>query len=120
MAWGEPPTLVLASTAARALRTAELCVAVLVPPALLAPRSGLYLASAQSYLEELASSAARHESALVVGHNPGLEELVLFLTGRTAGLATGALVEVSLPVTEWSALRALGRGTGRLIRTFRP
>ena len=43
-------------------------------------------------------------TVLIVGHNPGLEDLVTQLTGQVHGLATAALVALVVPIDRWSAL----------------
>jgi phosphohistidine phosphatase len=117
---GKLPTLVLASTATRARRTAELCIGALGRATRLELISELYLAEPQTYLEELSARGTGHHVVLMVGHNPGLEVLANMLTQRTEHLATAALLEVELPVTDWSELVANRRGAGRLIRTWQP
>jgi phosphohistidine phosphatase len=79
----------------------------------------LYLAEPSRYLAALAVGADPHESAMVVGHNPGLEALVSFLTQRSEHLPTAALVEIDLPVTTWADLSTARRGSGQFVRAFR-
>ena len=55
---------------------------------------------------------------LIVGHNPGLEELVAGLTGCSVVLPTAALVEVRLEVDAWSKLKT--STPGRLVNLWRP
>ena len=44
---------------------------------------------------------------LIVGHNPGLEDVVRQLTGEHHGLATAALVQTrDVPIESWSELAA--------------
>jgi len=118
---GKLPTLVLASTAARARQTAELCLTALEQKATLRLLNELYLAPPERYLEALATHAKTHAVVLVVGHNPGLESLVLLLTERSEHLATAALVEVELPGADWSELSSsAGRGVGRFIQAWQP
>jgi len=38
---------------------------------------------------------------MVVGHNPGLEELLTTLTDESVALPTAALAQVSLPIKSW-------------------
>lgn len=66
-------------------------------------------------------------SVLVVGHNPGLEQLALELsgpdsdTGELAALQlkfpTGAVVVLETAISTWSALE---KGTARLVKLVRP
>ena len=53
-------------------------------------------------LSETAESA---DEVLLVGHNPGLEELLQDLTGELAKMPTGALARIVLDVKKWSKLR---------------
>jgi phosphohistidine phosphatase len=54
---------------------------------------------------------------LVVGHNPGLEELVEQLTGEHHDLPTAALVHITLAIDDWSEVSA---GTGSIVDAWRP
>jgi phosphohistidine phosphatase len=113
------PTLVVSSSATRATQTAELCLAVLPKSTALLVRDDLYLAGPSSYLGALAAGGDPHGSVMVVGHNPGLEALVLGLTGRSEHLATASLVEIELPLQAWADLPDAAGGFGRLVRAFR-
>jgi len=48
---------------------------------------------------------------MMVGHNPGLEELVEQLTGERQDLPTAALAQIVLPIDRWSDLKLSSRGT---------
>ena len=113
------PALVLASSATRARQTAEHCLTAWPRGPELRIVDDLYLAGPASYLAALAAGAEPHESAMVVGHNPGLEALVFFLTERSEHLPTAALVEIDLPVTTWADLSTARRGLGQFVRAFR-
>jgi phosphohistidine phosphatase len=54
---------------------------------------------------------------LLVGHNPGLEDLIARLTGESVSLPTAALVECAFELEHWSALEA--SPTGHFERLFR-
>ncbi len=86
----------------------------------------LYLAPSGALLERLARVEDDAASVLLIGHNPGLEELVRSLTaeGRPRprrrlekGLKTATLAELSLPIEHW---RDLTPGSARLVRFTRP
>jgi phosphohistidine phosphatase len=47
---------------------------------------------------------------MLVGHNPGMEELLAFLTHETKHMPTCALARISLDVS-W---KEVGRGVGKL------
>ena len=51
------------------------------------------------------------QSAMLVGHNPGMEQLLAFLTRETRHMPTGALARITLDCASW---KEAGRGTGKL------
>jgi phosphohistidine phosphatase len=74
---GAKPALILASPAARALRTAQLVAHTIdYPRNSIALDRGLYLADPAAIIEIIAAQDDAAETLLVVGHNPGLTELV--------------------------------------------
>jgi phosphohistidine phosphatase len=72
------PDLVLSSTAARARATLAPLLEHLKPKRVLLDRD-LYLAPGAKLLAHLRETAEGVETALLVGHNPGLHELALLL-----------------------------------------
>ena len=71
------PTLILTSPAARALRTAQLVASAIdYPRDAIALDRRLYLAEPAAMAEIIGAHDAAIETMLVVGHNPGLTELV--------------------------------------------
>ena len=86
----------------------------------------LYLASAATLLDMVHEGDAGAESLLLIGHNPGLEELAMLLVPDDAGglrdaveekYPTATLAEITLDADDWSAVAA---GRGRLTRFVRP
>jgi phosphohistidine phosphatase len=57
------------------------------------------------------------ERLLMIGHNPGLEELASILSGSPIAMPTGSLVEIDLPIDGW---RDAGNERGRLVRFLKP
>ncbi|HYI40148.1 MAG TPA: histidine phosphatase family protein [Allosphingosinicella sp.] len=117
--------LVLASPARRVIETLEEVAAVYGP---LSPRfdERLYLASAATLLEIVRSAPDEAERLLLVGHNPGLEEIALHLSSRDGiGLRcevevkypTGTVAQIGMPVEHWSEVK---EGAGRIERFIRP
>lgn len=112
------PDLVLSSTATRARATADAVHEAAGCTSPVRCLDELYLAEPPAYLEALRRLGDGAERVLVVGHNPGLEALVLRLTGQAEHLPTGALVHCSLPIDAWSEL---GPETlGKIGKVFRP
>jgi phosphohistidine phosphatase SixA len=56
---------------------------------------------------------------LVVGHNPGLEELLERLTGEHAPMLPATLARIELDIRAWDELRRAAR-QGRLIFALSP
>ena len=86
----------------------------------------IYEASVESLLGLIRTAAATVGSLLVVGHNPGLQQLALALTkagettlreGLADNLPTAALVEIRLPIAPWTEA---GDAGGTLHRFVRP
>jgi len=82
----------------------------------------LYHADLDTLLSILSNAPARAQRVMLVGHNPGLEDLLLYLTAddldETEGklFPTATLAEIELP-HDWQALRS---GSGRLRTLVRP
>jgi len=112
------PELILCSTAVRARDTAAgfLTTAEGSGPVKYLPE--LYLAEPSAYVKALSEHGGDAERVMVVGHNPGLEDLVRDLTGERVELPTAALVECALEIRKWSELTFESRG--ELKRFFRP
>lgn len=116
---GIVPEQILTSSANRALKTAELV-------ALAADFSGdfqatrrFYLADPETYIDYLRDEAKdMHQTVMVVGHNPGMEDLVTELTGWSGRFTTANLAHVTLPIASWRELR--WGVEGRLVYLWRP
>ncbi|MDQ0746933.1 phosphohistidine phosphatase [Streptomyces africanus] len=107
------PDLALCSTAVRARRTWELAAAEWGTPPPVRFDRRLYAASPAGLLAVVHEVSAEVETLLLIGHNPGLEELVLALAGdgpddtlervRTK-FPTSAVAVLSWYGTTWRAL----------------
>ena len=98
------PGVILASHAARAQRTAELVARALeIAPKQLKTDRALYLASPDVILGVVASQDDAHSCVLLIGHNPGLTELVKRLLPNLAldNLPTSGVVAIDLATTRW-------------------
>jgi len=82
----------------------------------------IYLASGAALLDVIHDAPDTVDRVLLVGHNPGLEDLVLMLVPDAAGddardaveekYPTASLAEISFDVDHWNAIKA-GSGTLR-------
>jgi phosphohistidine phosphatase len=105
------PDLVLSSPAERARQTAQLVLESAGLNVELRYDERIYEASAARLLEIVSQIEDSADSAMLVGHNPGMEELSEVLTGDGRHLSTAALACIELNVEKWSKVRA---GAGRL------
>ena len=107
------PDLVLSSTAERARATAQAVVEASSYEGTVRFHLELYLAPPSTYVDVLRSLDGDRERVLMIGHNPGIEDLVEILTGEEKRMSTAALAWIELPVARWADLRARTRGTLR-------
>ena len=86
----------------------------------------IYLASPAELLELVHAASDDNASLLLVGHNPGLERLVLMLVPEAADgprdrveekYPTASLAEIAFDVSHWANVAP---GAGRLVRFTRP
>jgi phosphohistidine phosphatase len=114
---GWRPGLVLFSTAMRTRQTAAMALMVL-PADRLAGEDGLYLADARALRARVAAIDPAVDAAMIVGHNPGLEDLARSLApagprGEASiepRMATGAVAWFRSPSSDWRGFFAAGPG----------
>ena len=97
-----PVELALVSSAERTRETWRLAAAELAVPPPVREDDRLYAAPAESLLGVVRELADRVSTVVLVGHNPGLEELVASLTGRWVPMPTSALAVIDL-ASPWAA-----------------
>ena len=100
-ACGGTPDLVLASAAVRAQETAARLVEELEEGPQLVLDGRLYMAAPETLSEVVAAAAGKAGTALVIAHNPGLEQWIARLTGARVRLPTAAVARVDLDVPRW-------------------
>jgi phosphohistidine phosphatase len=102
---GLVPGLVLTSTATRAISTANLLADSCHEFTSAVQADGnLYHASARIYLETAARIDDSISTAMIIGHNPGLEELVEILAGHYERMPTAAIACFEFPVESWTQI----------------
>ncbi len=104
------PEAIIASTSQRTLETAELVVEACDAGARIESDERLYLASRRVIVRVLQGARAQARCVMIVGHNPGLEELVTSLTGQSEHLSTATLTQIDLSIDSWADLRDGTRG----------
>ena len=104
------PELILCSPAERARETLNLVLKASKWATEVRYDQRIYEASAQRLVEVVSQIDNDRKVAMLVGHNPGMEELLAFPTHETRHMPTCALARISLDVS-W---KDVGRGVGKL------
>jgi phosphohistidine phosphatase len=110
------PQIIISSPAKRAKQTAVLVkeVAEISKPITFDER--IYEASPLTLFNLIREFDEKYESVLIVGHNPGFENLVRMLTGETLSMPTAALAKINLNIESWRELDAVSNELEFLIR----
>jgi phosphohistidine phosphatase len=111
------PDLVLSSPAERARQTTQLVIEAAGLKTELRYDERIYEASVERLLEVVSQLDDETGIVMLVGHNPGLEELLEMLTGQAHNLPTTALACVELNIEKWNKVRA---GVGHLEWLVKP
>lgn len=117
------PGVVYCSTAVRARETLDAVASVLELKAdHIHLRQDLYLASLDALLQLLREIPVEQSAVMIVGHNPGLDELVTYLSHTPVPctesgklMTTACLAHIKLP-DQWQELE----GKGELVQIIRP
>ena len=118
------PNWVICSPAARTRETLDPLRSLLkIPAKLIDFDDKMYLADLGTLLEVLADSPQDVKDVLLIGHNPGMEELLTHLCGTDVPLSrkgklmpTATLVQIALP-DDWQRLVS---HSGKLMSIVRP
>ena len=105
------PDLVISSPAKRATKTTELVLKSAGLNINVAFDERIYEADVHRLLAVVSQIEPAASVVMLVGHNPGFEDLVEMLAGRTTSLPTASLAQIDLTVEEWNKVRA---GAGKL------
>jgi phosphohistidine phosphatase len=114
----DPVDLAVVSTAERARRTWSLVAAELAVPPPVRLDDGLYAASSGTLLSVVRGLPEEVTTAVLVAHNPGLEDLASTLAGSWVSMPTSALAVLDVTGTWADAgpgsveLRTAGRPPG--------
>ncbi len=104
------PGLILSSTAKRARATAEAVAEECGYEGEIEFKPAFYPGEPKDYLRAVSGVSDAVQSVMVVGHNPGMEELLETLTDQAETLSTAALARVDLPIERWQELSSMTRG----------
>jgi len=112
------PSLILCSSAKRAVETADRVAGALPGRPRLQVERAMYLAGARAMLDQVTALADAERAVLVVAHNPGIQALALHLAcdgsqGARARMATrfaaASLAVFELPISSWADADRGGR-----------
>jgi phosphohistidine phosphatase len=113
------PDVIISSDAVRAHMTAEAVAEATRFTGKILLDHLLYMAGPDDILAVLRTVPETNAgTVMIVGHNPGLEELIVQLTGEQQDLPTAALAQMVLPIDQWCDLEASTRGT--ILGLWRP
>ena len=111
------PAIILSSPAQRARATAELVKGSANFAAEIRFDARIYEANPQGLRQVVAELDDAINSAMLVGHNPGIEGFIRYLTGQLESMPTAALAVIKLNIDNWNAI---DDGCGELQNLFRP
>ncbi|MCA9113452.1 MAG: histidine phosphatase family protein [Planctomycetaceae bacterium] len=112
------PDLLVSSPAVRARKTAVRVARRCGYERAIELQPDLYHAAPGGICRVLRSLWSDPACVLLVGHNPGLEELLERLTGQYERFPTAALAQLALPIESWDDLEVSSSAT--LLNLWRP
>jgi len=116
-AQGILPRLTISSPARRAQQTAEIVTTQLaLPRDTISYDARIYMADSETLLEVLKEWANKQNEMMLVGHNPGLDDLLIGLCGDDLPLSNSG----KLMTTATLAIIRLHGNSGQLINIIRP
>lgn len=114
---GLVPDALVASPAVRSAQTAEAVSSAGGFDGGIIFEEGIYEASPNALRQAVAAIDDTASTAMLIGHNPGIEGFIQYLTGEVEPMPTAAIAVISLDVNTWA--EATG-GCGRVETVFRP
>ena len=109
---GTVPQTMISSLALRALTTANIFSSTLN---LKEPQTDkrIYEAEVEALLAVINSMVDQNQTAALVAHNPGISNLLYYLTGKMTTMPTCAFAVISFETEHWNQVSA---GTGELLQ----
>lgn len=111
------PRMIISSPAKRAMETSMLVKESLGLNCDLCYDERIYEAQPITLHTVVSEIQQELSSALLVGHNPGIERFIRYLTGRLEPMPTAALAVVGLAIASWSDVTG---DCGKLLALYRP
>lgn len=76
-----------------------------------------YLAAPGTWLRHIEKLPSEITTCIVVGHNPGISDLITILSGSQITMTPGACVKMELLINDW---HEVFDGTGNVLSDYRP
>ncbi len=99
------PAVIVSSPAKRTLQTAQLVREASGFDLPINYDERIYDASLSTLLKVIEQLPVEADSALLIGHNPGMEAVIGCLTGEVASMPTAALASLRLAIPTWAELK---------------
>jgi phosphohistidine phosphatase len=96
------PNLIISSPAKRAKQTAILVKAAAGIETSVEFIDNLYEASPTTLLNVAFRISDKSDAVLLIGHNPGIESFIRFLTGETQKMTAESIAQITLNIEMWS------------------
>jgi phosphohistidine phosphatase len=110
------PDMVICSPAKRARETIALVLEAAAIETELRYDERIYEATVSRLFEVISQIEDDKREVLLVGHNPGFENLLESLTGQTERMPTAALARIALNSDNWDEAAAKGGRLERLVK----
>lgn len=112
------PDRIVCSSAVRAKRTAEMVHESLNAACELQVIDHLYHAPPKTWFSVIRELPDAANCVLIIGHNPGLEETLLRITGEPHRMPTAAVAHLAVPIDRWEEFASTA--SARLVEIWRP
>ena len=76
-----------------------------------------YLADPATWIKNIENTPSETPTCIVVGHNPGISDLITILSGSHITMTPGACVTMELLINDWDEVF---EGTGNVLSAYRP
>jgi phosphohistidine phosphatase len=99
------PNVILSSSAKRAASTAKrIADEIEYNRKDIEHIDSIYESHYSAYVTEINKLKDKHESVLIVGHNPGISRLTYYLTGESVEFPTCALAKIDFDTDSWEEI----------------
>ena len=98
------PDFIISSNAKRAHSTAKIVAKASGYKREIVLNQSLYAAQPTAYIDVLRDLSNEYARVLIIGHNPGLEELVSMLTRESHSMSTCSHVHIQLRINKWTEM----------------